>query len=39
MRHIGHYLFIQQDKLIPDLWQKVKIEFSPYQEASGDDRY
>jgi len=39
MRHISHYLFIQQDKLTPDLWQKVKIEFSPYQEAGGDDRY
>lgn len=39
MRHISHYLFIQQDRLTPDLWQKVKIEFSPHQEASGDDRY
>jgi len=31
MRHISHYLFIQQDKLTPDLWQKVEIEFSPHQ--------
>jgi len=39
MRHISHYLFIQQDKLVPDLWHKVKIEFSPRQEAISDDRY
>lgn len=29
MRHINHYLFIQRDRLEPDSWQKVKIEFSP----------
>jgi hypothetical protein len=29
MRYIGHYLFIQQARFMPNSWQSVKIEFSP----------
>lgn len=29
MRHIGHYLYIQQARFAKDSWQDVKIEFSP----------
>lgn len=29
MRYIGHYLFIQQARFMPNSWQTVKIEFSP----------
>jgi len=29
MRYIGHYLFIQQARFMPAVWQTVKIEFSP----------
>jgi hypothetical protein len=30
MRYIEHYLFIQQARFIPSIWQTVKIEFSPH---------
>jgi hypothetical protein len=30
MRYIGHYLFIQQARFMPEIWQTVKIEFSPH---------
>ncbi|MFA5075586.1 MAG: hypothetical protein WC436_05810 [Candidatus Babeliales bacterium] len=30
MRYIGHYLFIQQARFVPSVWQTVKIEFSPH---------
>jgi len=29
MRYIGHYLFIQQEGFASNVWQTVKIEFSP----------
>jgi len=29
MRYIGHYLFIQQARFMANIWQTVKIEFSP----------
>jgi hypothetical protein len=28
MRYIGHYLFIQQARLVPNVWQTVKIDLS-----------
>ena len=28
MRYIGHYLFIQQARLVPNIWQTVKIDLS-----------
>ncbi|MDD5595484.1 MAG: hypothetical protein PHY94_04470 [Candidatus Omnitrophica bacterium] len=29
MRYLSHYLFLQQSVLAPNIWQTVKIEFSP----------
>ncbi len=29
IRSISHYLYIQEERFVPDVWQKVKIEFSP----------
>jgi hypothetical protein len=29
MRYIGHYLFIQEKRFVPDKWQTVKIDLSP----------
>ena len=33
MRYINHYLFIQKERFVPGVWQKVKIEL----EAKNDD--
>ena len=32
MRHIKHYLFVQQNRLPKEQWQTVKIDLSPYND-------